>query len=149
MTDRGSALPSAADPSPRAGRVSLASLMFGFAGAPLAWTGQTILNYAFSSHNCYPGSLPRTTVLEGHEWTLPVSIAINIAAIILSIAAGWVAFQSWHATRSEAEGGHDQLVQLGQGRSRFLAYSGLVTSAGFLLAIIAASLSFWVPLCGH
>lgn len=136
-------------PAPHRERVGLPALLFGFAGAPLAWSGQTIVNYFLAGHSCYPGSIPRTTLLEGWSWAAPTGIAINVLAILIALAAGFVSYRAWMLTREEHHGGSEHLMEVGEGRSRFLAYSGLLTSGGFLVAIVFAASSFWVPLCGH
>ena len=149
MTSDAANVPTALHPAPYRDRVSLWALMFGLAGAPIAWSGQTIVNYAFSSHSCYPGSTPRTVVMEGHHWMVWVRFAVTIAAIVIALAAMFIAFRSWSRTRHEHESGHEELLEVGEGRSRFMAYCGLLTSVGFLVAILFAALSFWVPLCAR
>ena len=49
---------------------------------------------------------------------------------------GYVAFELWKKTWQEKEGDAHRLVQSGEGRTRFLAMCGVLTSVLFGLAVI-------------
>jgi hypothetical protein len=135
-------------PAPQRDRVSLFALCFGLAAAPLAWVAQTIIGYALSSYACFPGDSPRSMPLfAGAE---QIAVAMNLIAIVVAAVAASIACRSWQATRDEDDGRASHLVEVGEGRTRFLALWGMLTSVGFLVAMIFASLAILlVPLCGR
>jgi hypothetical protein len=137
-----------AHPAPHRHKVSLLALGFGLAAAPLAWAAQTITGYALSSHACFPGDTPRVAPLFAEAGQ--IAVAINLIAIVVAAAAAAIAYRSWRATRDENDGRLHHLVEIGEGRTRFLALCGMLASLGFLVAIIFASLAILlVPLCGR
>jgi len=122
------------------------ALIFGISAAPAAWDAQLLFNTAFSGHACYPRDVLLNTPLWLHLW--PILAAISIGAIVISIAGGIVAFRSWWQTREEKPGSGHHLLDAGEGRTRFLAMFGILTSALFLVAILfATAILFLVPLC--
>jgi hypothetical protein len=135
-------------PAPQRDKVSLLALGFGLAAAPLAWAAQTIIGYALSSHACFPGDSPRSMPLFAGAGQF--AITINLIAIAIAVLAAATAYRSWRATRDEDDGRLRHLVEIGEGRTRFLALCGMLTSVGFLVAMIFASLAILlVPLCGR
>ena len=48
----------AGHPAPARGNVALWTLWFGFLGAPLGWSLQSLANTAVASHGCYPSFHP-------------------------------------------------------------------------------------------
>lgn len=135
-------------PAPHRHKVSLLALGFGLAAAPLAWAAQTIIGYALSSHACFPGDMPRSAPLFAA--TKQIAVAMNLIAIVVAAVAASTAYRSWQATRDEDDGRASLLVEIGEGRTRFLALCGMLTSVGFLVAMIFASLAILlVPLCGR
>jgi hypothetical protein len=65
----------------------------------------------------------------------------------LLVAAG-VAVYNWRKTRHEMSGSAHYLLEVGEGRTRFLAMFGVFTSGGFLIAFIfSAAMLFLIPLC--
>lgn len=133
-------------PAPHRHRVSLAALFFGLAAAPAAWNGQLLVSVALSAHACYPRDVPLTLpIWSGLWWIL---VAIDVAGIMLAIAGGLVSFRSWRLTFDEAPGSVHHLLDIGQGRTRFLAMFGILTSVLFALGLLfAAAADFVVPLC--
>ncbi|HEY7986115.1 MAG TPA: hypothetical protein VIE17_04220, partial [Methylophilaceae bacterium] len=74
-------------------------------------------------------------------------VAYVIAGIV-TLAAGAAAVNSWLKTRHELEGSADHILEVGEGRSRFLAISGLLTSAGFIIAFLFFSSTLLIaPVC--
>jgi len=136
---------SAGHPAPERGNVALWLLWFGFLGAPLAWTFQTLANTAVASHGCYPNLFPLDKPVTGGM--RGILFVISIVAIVAGVAALAVSFSAWQRTKSEhqarsGEGArqHDQSVaalETGEGRTRFMALSGVLTSIIFLIVIIA------------
>jgi hypothetical protein len=136
----------ASHPSPHRARVSFASLMFGMTAAPLFWLGQLILGYIVSAIACYGGDHP-ATIASGVALRSTLC-AFDAIAIVAALAGGIVSLSCWHAVRQEKEGGHRHAIDAGEGRARFMALWGLLSSLCFLVGIVFATLaSIEVPLC--
>jgi hypothetical protein len=136
------------DPSPHRHRVGLVALGFGLCGGPLAWAAQLNLNYALASHACFPNSAPRAWPLPGWEGIGTVMLVINVIALVIALASMVVAWRTWRATRDEHQGRSGHLLEVGEGRSRFLAACGLMSGIGFFAATIFNTVMLiWVPQC--
>lgn len=158
VPDRLDTAPTAAGhPAPARGNVALWLLWFGFLGAPLGWTLQTLANTAVASHGCYPKLFPLDKPSMGGM--RGILFAISIAAIVVGVAALAVSFSAWLRTRSEhqeqsGEGarGHGRstaALETGEGRTRFMALSGVLTSIVFLIVILAHTAAVFVVIpCG-
>ena len=148
MSDQRAA--TAGHPTPHGHKVGLTALIFGFAAAPIAWIGQLLLNYGLSSYVCYPGPVPRTSILPGWRWITTALLALDVVSVLVALAAGLVSYRTFAMTRGEMQGGHRHLLEVGEGRSRFLAVCGMLTAGTFLLVIVFNTLSLiLVPLCGR
>jgi hypothetical protein len=59
-----------------------------------------------------------------------------------------VAYRSWQATRHENDGHTGHVLETGRGRTRFLGLLGMMTSLGFVAAVLFDTVVlFTVPLC--
>ena len=123
-------------PSPARAAVGLGSLWFGLGGGAVAWSVLTIVLYAIAAQACYPKMVPLTEPTMGHGRLLAILLVLSVAAIIVSVAAGLFSIRNWRRTSSEAGGGTHWALDTGEGRTRFMAVSSLMTSAVFMLAII-------------
>ena len=75
---------------------------------------------------------------------------VDALALLVAVAAAVVAFRAFSITKEEREGDHHHLIEVGEGRSRFLALCGLVTAGGFILVMVFNTLSLiLVPLCAR
>jgi hypothetical protein len=144
-----------AHPAPARDQVPLAMLFIGLAAAPLVWSIHLLANYAISSEACYPGAAPRLGAPPGAGKIWFTLLAIDWAAIIVSALAGYLAYRSWRMSRRESSASaaqgtrHSELVEIGEGRTRFLALWGTLISVLFLLAILFDVVGlFTVPFCG-
>jgi len=143
-------------PAPERGKVPLSALWFGFIGGPAAWSVQALVNTSLTAHSCYPRltplSSPTTGGLRG------IAFAVSLLALAVCVAAAAVSWRTWWRTREEHQQGtgrgrqHEPsaaLLETGEGRTRFMALAGVLTSVLFLVvsAINTASL-FLVSPCG-
>ncbi|HWG11539.1 MAG TPA: hypothetical protein VN693_08610 [Rhodanobacteraceae bacterium] len=127
-------------PAPHRHRVSLGALVFGIAGAPLAWNVELLAGAALAGHQCYPRDIPLSLPRWTGTWEF--LLTLSLAAIVLGLSAGGVAWHSWGRVRDEMSGSG------GEGRTRFLALSGMLCSGLFLLALLFTLAVVWlVPLC--
>jgi len=145
----------ASHPAPARGRVRLATLAFGLFGAPAAWTVQTLVNLPVAAHGCFPRLDPLSTPATAIGG---VAFAVSVLALLVCVAATAAAWRAWTRTREEHQAGsgrgaaHDPktaALETGEGRTRFLALAGVLTSTTFLL-VSAAQLAavFLVAPCG-
>ena len=147
----------AGHPAPARGNVPLWTLWFGFLGAPLGWTLQTLANTAITSHGCYPQLYPLSSPITGG--LRGILFVTSVVAIVLAVAALAMSFSTWRRTSAEhqeksgaAASRHDQstaALETGEGRTRFMALSGVLTSVVFLIVILAHTATVFVVVpCG-
>jgi len=121
-------------PSPHRAKTSLAALLYGLCAAPVAWCTGELVNATLAQEACFPGTeplqLPTITNLHGLQF------AVMALSLLISASAAWVALQAWRATRFEHDGGPHTLLAIGEGRSRFMALAGILTSVGFGVATL-------------
>ena len=107
-------------------------LLFGACAAPLAWLGQMMLDYGVTAHACYPADHP--VGMASTESLFTVLIISDLIALTLCAAGAWVSWSHWR---------HGL-----QGRNRFLALWGLMSSVWFFAAILFNAIaSVAVPPC--
>ena len=130
-------------PAPHRERIGKGTLAFGLFAAPLAWAVQLTASYAVTGVTCngarYALSAP----------ALHTALAtVDAVALAVAVAAFVVAWFGWRATREEAAGSAHHLLEVGEGRTRFLAVCGMMASAGFTLALVLATVGIAVvPTC--
>jgi hypothetical protein len=124
-------------PAPHRDRSPIALLLFGLAAGPAAWAVQLELGYGVSSFACFPhnAALARTPP-PGWAGEPAWLLALNIACLVLAFVGLAVSAICWRRTRGEKPGEAEHLLHVGEGRTRFLAACGVLTSLGFALAIL-------------
>jgi hypothetical protein len=138
-----------AHPSPRRGRVSAVALIFGSAAAPLAWGAHLVANYALASTICFPGNALRQPPASSMRWGWSLLVAVDLIAMVIAVLAAITAYRNWRLSHDEAAGRSHGLVEIGEGRTSFLSLWGILTSAGFFVAVAFDFIGLWiVPLCG-
>lgn len=128
----------AAHPAPRRDIVPTRVLWFGIFGAPAAWALQTIVNYSLVSHFCFPGAMPRRT--PTFDALRTTGIAVSIIVVVVVLLAMATAVRSWRATRHGHDAEHHELLEVGEGRARFMAFAGVLLSGVFLFAVLMNAL---------
>jgi hypothetical protein len=138
--------PALPHPAPSRHHVALLALVFGVAGAPAAWGLHLVANFALASQTCSPGRAWNSAI--AHSGLHGTMLASAIAAIAICSLALWVSYNSWRMTHDETRGNHHRLLDVGEGRTRFLGMVGMVLSGGFLAATLFDAIAlFVVPLC--
>jgi hypothetical protein len=133
-------------PGPDRRKVGFWALMFGCCAAPIFWIGQMTLGYWMSAEVCYGGDHPTVTNAPGMLHL--ALLTFDAIAILAALAGGVVSWLSWRATRQEKKGGANQALHTGEGRARFMALWGIMSSLWFLGAIAFNTIaSLMVPLC--
>ena len=126
--------PAAIHPAPAVRTVTPSALWFGLFGAPVAWSLQLLASYALVAHGCYPDAEPMTIPVVPGLKTLV--LGTGVAALVVALLAGGSAWRSWRATPQEHGGGHEALLEAGEGRTRFMALAGMLLGAVFALGIV-------------
>jgi hypothetical protein len=123
-------------PAPHRDRTSLAALFFAITAGPAAWTIQHLVGYGVSSYPCSPAN--RQLSAPAPFWTpmRPGLIALTAVCLVLCLIGGWVALRSWRATQGETAGEAPDLLEIGAGRSRWMAICGIMVTVLFAGAIL-------------
>ena len=116
------------------GDVAPRALWFGLFGAPAAWSVQLLVNYALVAHACFPKSEPLASPALGGLHA--IVLGASFGALAIALAAEATAWRSWRASRHENHGGHGVLLEVGEGRTVFMALGGVLVSGVFLLGIV-------------
>jgi len=120
------------------------ALWFGILAAPLAWSAQELLSYGVASREC--GMKSARTAAALSTATSPWLMAILTATFLVALAGLLVATRNWHRTR---RGSGHHLPHPAEGRARFMAMWGLLTSIGFVIAFFfTAAYMLAAPVCG-
>ncbi|HVW73170.1 MAG TPA: hypothetical protein VHC39_06000 [Rhizomicrobium sp.] len=134
-------------PAPETRRPSFWWLMVGNCAAPIFWIGQLVLGYGVTSLVCYPGDTPR---MAAPGSLLAVLIVFDGIALAAAVAGGAISLAAWRRSRDEGEGGIAHTLHVAQGRTRFLALWGMLSSLWFFFAILFNTIaSVLAPLCGE
>jgi len=136
-------------PSPHRDQVRLWSLLFGLAAGPAAWIGQLVLGYGLSSYACFPKDEPHlASPPPGWDGEHLLLLAINLACLALAAGGLSMALANWRRSRAEKRGGAHHMLEVGEGRTRFLALCGMLACGLFGAAILANTVSIVaVPAC--
>lgn len=131
-----------AHPAPARHLVGPAALWFGLFGAPAVWSVQLMLGYALAAHACYPEMTPRLVPVIPGLWAL--ELVISLVALAIGAGAAVVAIRSWRAARPRREAAEARLLEVAEGRVRFMALAGVLVSMLFLLGILANGLPLFL-----
>ncbi len=123
--------------APETRSVHFLTLLFGASAAPIFWLGQVMLGYAVSAYACYPGDHP--VQVRYSSALFGTMIVFDLVALIACAAGGLVSWRSWLKVR--ADRGHRHTLHTGEGRDRFLAMWGLLSSLWFFFAVLFNSIA--------
>jgi hypothetical protein len=135
-------------PAPHRERASVAQLTFGLLAGPAAWFGQLCAGFPLSSWPCFPRDQHVLAPLTGYEWTWAAVGIVSLAAVAVSLAAMIVSLRLLRRTSAEVEGDHMDLLEVGSGRTRFLALWGTIAGAAFAVVSTFTGVAFFIlPRC--
>ena len=136
----------AAHPAPHRHTINFGLLATALIATPAIWGLRLVINFGIDSHYCFPGAR-RSAGLPGWAW--PTLLGIDFLAIAVAVAAVLISLTSWRLSREEFAASSGPLIEIGEGRTRFLALWGLMTAIGFLVALGFDLVSLWItPACG-
>jgi hypothetical protein len=121
---------------------------FALFGGPLAWFIQLNVGFALASQPCFSGG-ERTVVPHfTPDWTWASMIGVTVIACAVALLAALISLRVYSRTEGEAAGDHRHMLEVGSGRTRFLALWGVLLAAGAALAIALTAVAFFVlPRC--
>jgi hypothetical protein len=119
---------------------------FAVFGGPLAWFLQLNADFALASNPCFINNERSIVPHLSPDWTWRAMIVIAVAALAVALAATLVAWRAYRLTKEESSGDHD-LMEIGAGRTRFLALWGTCLGAGSALIIMTTLAFFALPRC--
>jgi hypothetical protein len=147
----------AGHPAPARTLVRPGALWFGLFGGPVAWSVQTLVNLSIASHACFPRLFPLDAPAIGG--LRGIVFGVSVLAVIVTVAAAASAWRAWQSTRHEHQESsgrvdHHQAraaaLETGEGRTRFMALAGVLTSATFaLVSLVHLSTVFLVTPCAR
>jgi len=123
-------------------------IWFGIFGGPAAWSLQTIANYAVFAHFCYPGDVPlRSATIDGVR---AIGLVVSVVALAVTLAALAASVRAWRETQHH--GGEErearELLEVGEGRARFMAFAGILVSVLFTYAVLMIAVPLVTrPIC--
>ncbi len=80
--------------------------------------------------------------------TVGGAIAVLLLCALAAAVAGFLSWRKFVEVREEVEGDHDELVEVGHGRTRFVALWGVYLGGGFALTTLVTLVAFLlVPRC--
>jgi hypothetical protein len=120
---------------------------FAVFGGPLAWFLQLNADFALASNPCFINNERSIAPHLAPDWTWRGMIVIAVAAFAVALAAALIAWRAYRLTKEESTG-DNTAMEIGAGRTRFLALWGLCLGAGSALVIVLTALAFFVlPRC--
>ena len=130
--------------APETRSIKFLVLLFGACAAPVFWIGQVVLGYGLTAYACYPGDHPVRPAATGAIFS--ALMAFDAVALLATACGAWVSWQAWRYAREGTS--HRDVLHTGEGRDRFLAIWGLLSSLWFFFAILFNSIaSILVPPC--
>jgi hypothetical protein len=138
-------------PAPHRERVAAVQIAFGLLAGPAAWFCQLCAGFALSSWPCFPADQPMLAPMRGYGWTWAATGIVSLTAVTISVAAMIVSRRLLQRTRGESAGGHGHpldLLDVGTGRTRFLASWGTIAGGAFAVASAFTGVAFLIlPRC--
>lgn len=133
-------------PSPHRAHASSLTLWLGLMLAPAAWFIELMIDTPLLSQACYPRDVALTGSLPS---LMPIVLAVDVATLLVTVFAGFLAWRNWRRTSAEKVGGGGRLFSTGDGRTRFMAMAGMVTCGLMFLAVAYAGMTHaLLPECG-
>jgi hypothetical protein len=126
-------------PAPQRDRVSLAVLALILLVPPAAWALDLFWKYAVTSYVCATGNGPLRAAPPSFRWVWTSLLVADAVALLLAAMTAWVSYGAWMRVRREVPGRAEHLAEIGEGRTRFLAFWGMLIA---LLVAVAILFSF-------
>jgi len=124
----------------------LSALWFGILAAPLAWSAEELVGYFIASRVCNMKSSVGSMSVA--LTTSPWFAGLSFVTYVVAFAGLWIAIANWRRTREEQRGSGHHLLELGEGRTRFMSMWGLLTSIAAVIGLVFITTQMVAaPLC--
>lgn len=120
-------------PAPQRANASLLALWTALALGPAAWFLQLAIETPLLSSACYPHDVPFVGALPDVR---PVILWVDVVALAIVGFSAFVAWRTWRRTAGEKTGDGHRLMASGDGRTRFMAMSGLIANGMVGMAMV-------------
>jgi hypothetical protein len=141
-------LPLSHHPAPKRHAMKLHESFFALFGGPLAWFMQLSVGYGLASQPCFSDGERTIAPHWFPDWTWAAMIAVMVLACAVALLAALISWRAYARTADEAIGNHQHVMDVGSGRTRFLALWGILLGAGAALSTILTFVAFFVlPRC--
>lgn len=128
-------------PAPQRGVTSRRELAFALFAGPLAWFVQLNTGYGLIATACYPGPDRNIALPPDAHWTWVLTAILYLVCLAIALLSGVVALRLLRRVRDEGVGSSAPLEETGRGRTRFLAYWGVILGFGFASVVFVNGLA--------
>jgi len=137
-------------PSPHRDRIPMWKLVVPLYIPPLIWLARLCFSYAMISTACGKATESPARGMDAfHSPHWVVALIVNIVSILVILGIGLMALRLWKRGGGEHDHPRDLLLDVGEGRTSFMAHWGILVSFGFLLVTIFDTIPMaFVPVCG-
>lgn len=126
----------ASHPSPQRERVDHRALFAALAAGPAAWIVQLVASYAAVGVACTARRTVAAASAAAFAGEPTLLIAGNLVCLAIVVAGGIFCRIAWNRVAGEKAGGPEAALNVGDGRTRFIAVCGMLSSVGFALAVL-------------
>jgi hypothetical protein len=138
----------AAPPAPHRDRVMTLETAFGLFAGPAGWFLQLCTGYGFASTPCFADRTRMPTLADAVGWAWNTMLVVTILGLVLALLGLFVSWRALRKTKEEVAGSHRHLIEIGSGRTRFLALWGVCFSGGASVVILLTLIAYVVlPRC--
>jgi hypothetical protein len=136
------------EPAPKSHEMKLHEGFFAIFGGPLAWFIQLNAGFALASEPCFRDGMRLVVPVSTPDWTWAAMLAIIAIAFIVAVGSAILSWRVYLRTEDEGKGDHRHVMEVGSGRTRFLALWGVFLGGGASIATLLTLVGFWVlPRC--
>jgi hypothetical protein len=123
-------------PAPKRHAAGLHETLFALFGGPIAWFIQMNAGFALASQPCFQDGLRLIEPIGISDRSRGIMIAVIVIAFAVALASAALAWRMYLRTEDEAKGDHRHVMEVGAGRTRFLALWGVMLGSGSAIATI-------------
>ena len=133
-------------PAPKRDAVRPHESFFGLFGGAIAWFIQLSAGFALASQPCFVAGTRALSLTQ--DWSRPAMLILIAASCAVALLATFISWRAYQRTKDESAGDHRHVLNVGAGRTRFLAIWGVYLSAGSALVTLMTGIAFMVlPRC--
>ena len=129
-------------PAPHGHKLSTGQAFFILFGGPLAWFVQLCGSVALLGWPCFPMMDRYVEPMPHYGWTRGGAVVLLVLCVAVALATGWLSLAKLREVKDEKEGDHTDLIEIGHGRTRFIAMWGAILGFGFAIASILTIVPF-------